>query len=144
MVYWKLYSQRLVRKGTTRSLFNRFIDRGVGAGTLNQAMIAYLADPTRGSFVALRDLFGFRTSVIAFVAPFSALQNPTAHSMVDTRIAKWVNTCRERHNGADPNGPQLSNFLLTGTALTMAAFDAFQDWRRWCVNTLGKLSARTR
>jgi hypothetical protein len=143
VVYWKLYSQPLVRNGTTRTIFEGFKDRHIGSNDLHEALSAYVAAPSRDSFNAFRALFGFHTSVIAIVATFPAFQDPETHPMVDTRIAKWVEVCMKQHNAVDPNGPQLTKFPLTGTVLTMSAFDAFQDWRQWCIRTARKLSAQT-
>jgi len=143
VIYWKLYSQPMVRNGTTRASFDLFKEHHVTPGSLHRALAAYVASPTKDSFKVLRHLFGFRTSVIAIAATFPAFQNPDAHPMVDTRIAKWVNSIGEAHNSADISGPQLARFPLTGNVLTMAAFDAFQDWRRWCIHTAKKLTTRT-
>ena len=143
VVYWKLYSQPMVRNGTTRKVFKGFNERQIGCSALNEALSAYVATPTCESFNDLRALFGFNTSAIAIVATFPAFFDPDAHPMVDTRIAKWVEACMNQHNAADPNGPQLSKFPLRGTVLTMSAFDAFQDWRRWCIHTAKKLTTRT-
>jgi hypothetical protein len=146
VVFWKMYSQAAWRNATTRRVEKYFRADHIDAESLWTACQNYVQDPSEDSFESFRRLFGFETPSIAIAATFPAFMNPDMYPMVDRRIAKWVGACMGDHNVADPDGPQLTRFpyLDNGRAvLTLADFDAMQDWARWCVHTSNKLRALT-
>jgi len=65
VVYWKLHSQPLVRNGTTRRIFESFIDRNIGCAALTEALSNYVAAPSRETFDPFRILFDWRNPIFS-------------------------------------------------------------------------------
>ena len=140
VVFWKLASQGGRADIRTREILDRW--RFTSAKILWDALTAYTDQPTKDRFDILRELFGFKTTVIAIVATFPAFVEPDRFPMVDTRIAKWVRTNFDKQNTADPLGPQLVA-RSHDRGLTMTDFVFMQRWTEWCRYTAEKLTALT-
>jgi hypothetical protein len=146
-VFWKMFSQNGRRDQDTIDVVRNIESAGISADKLYDQCCAYIQQPTKRSLQSFVELLwgkGARTVAIACIfPPFIA---PDRFPMVDTRVAKWVIACLEKHNAADPHGPQLvlpaypSNHA---TVLTLSDWPFIESWISWCRHTGHKLTSLT-
>jgi hypothetical protein len=143
VVFWKLGSQFQIRNGTTQRIAKNLAEK-TSAEELWRACTRYIdceASEARTRFREFLDLFNLRTDSIATVATFPAFMDPARFPMVDTRIAKWVSEEMDKHNQADPLGPQLIRPKLREKGvLKMNDFEFMTSWIQWCRRTAAKLT----
>ena len=154
VVFWKMYSQSGRRDQKTTDVINQLNGQlkntnlpMTTSSQLIAATKAFIDNPdVKDNFENLRKLFRFESSVIAIVATFPAFVNPEKFPIVDTRVAKWIDSHLDFHNKNDPLGPQLvRSYYGKGysTVLTMADFDFYLHWIHWTRYMAEKLSKRT-
>lgn len=147
VVFWKMYSQigrRDLR--TTRIIEKLSSSPVITAPQLIAATKSFINNPIRSNFIQLRNLFRFGSESIAIVATFPAFLDAVKFPMVDTRIAKWVNSQLDAYNKKNPSGPQLVRSRYgqnTSTVLTMSDFDFYNHWIDWTRYISIKLSKLT-
>ncbi len=143
VVFWKLASQPLIKSGTTQRIATKLAENTT-AEELWRKCNRYVdcdASEAETRFREFLDLFDLRTDSIATVATFPAFMDPERFPMVDTRIAKWVSHETDKHNQADPVGPQLIRPKLRDKGvLKMNDFEFMTHWVLWCRNTAHKLT----
>ena len=100
---------------------------------------------TREDFNSFRQMFRFKSNVIAIVATFPAFLRPHKFPMVDTRVAKWVNLHYKTFNSENPHAPQLIPSEYgnnhSATVLTMNDFSFYHRWIHWTRYVAKKLSS---
>jgi len=147
VTFWKLYNQKMWCDRTTTGLVQRLgAELEVTTRKLIPALKSFVNDPDKHAFSHLRKLF-FESSVIATVATFPAFLDPDNFPMVDTRVAKWVNSQLDFHNAKNPNAPQLKRSQYSpgkDTVLGMTDFGFYIDWINWTRYTASKLSQLTK
>jgi hypothetical protein len=147
VVFWKLYSQKNHRDTNTKKCLNSWTKNKVTGEDLYKAANNFILNERKDSFNEYRELWPFyKSRVIAVLATHISFLAPDRFPMVDTRIAKWVNSQLDRFNKRDPNGPRLikSRYGQTKfTVLTMADFDFYSHWICWTRHTANKLSQQT-
>jgi hypothetical protein len=148
VVYWKLYSQPRVSNKTTNQVIRRMLENPrVTTRELLSKLNTFMISESKEDFNSFRRLFKFGTTVIAIVATFPAFIDPQHFPMVDTRVAKWVNTQYRSVNEIDPEGPKLipSAYQKTSssTTLTMIDFAFYISWIHWARYMSQKLSCLT-
>lgn len=147
VVFWKLYSQRQYRDTNTKKCWDFWRRKNITAKDLYNAAKNFIVNNDRDSFNEYRKLWPFyRSRVIAVLATPISFLKPDYFPMIDTRIAKWVDSQLNIHNKSDLNGPQLikSQYGQTAsTVLTMADFDFYLHWIHWTRHTANKLSQQT-
>ena len=143
VVFWKLASQPLIRYGTTQRIAKNLAENTT-AEELWRECIRYVdcdASEAKTRFREFSDLFNLTTDSIATVATFAAFMDPDRFPMIDTRLAKWVSAEMDKHNHADPAGPQLVRPKLKDKGvLKMNDFPFMTSWIQWCRHTARKLS----
>jgi len=147
VTFWKLYSQKRWRDNRTAELVQRLsTESEVTTRELIPTLNSFVNDPGRDSFDHLRKLF-FRSSVMATTATFPAFFDPDNFPMVDTRVARWVNSQLDVHNAKNPHAPQLTRSQYSpdkATALTMTDFGFYVDWINWTRYMANRLSKLTK
>lgn len=147
VVFWKMYSQSGRRDEITLNFIKNISTNSASSGEmLHSYLQQFIRSPSIGNFEKFRKSLGFRSNVIATAATFPAFLNPEMFPMVDTRVAKWVNSQLRIHNQRNRNGPQLvpSVFGRTGaTVLTMNDFDFYIHWIEWTRHMATKLAEST-
>ncbi|MDD3428138.1 MAG: hypothetical protein PHR42_04305 [Caldisericia bacterium] len=148
VVFWKLYSQKGRGNTNTKKCWNYWNEHKIAGRNLYEAANDFIAKEDKESFNNYRKLWPFYESrVIAVIATPISFLAPDRFPMIDTRIAKWVNSQLDKFNEKDPNGPQLikSQYGQTkSNVLTMADFCFYLRWIRWTRYTSDKLSQRTK
>lgn len=148
VVFWKLYSQRRIAQKKTEDIIQQLslppkVDPAYLLGTAEK----FLTSESREDFETFRQLFRFRSKVIAVVATFPAFLCPERFPMVDTRVAKWVNQHYQVFNDANPDAPQLIPSIYgnnnSATVLTMNDFAFYLRWIHWTRYMAEKLSLAT-
>lgn len=148
VVFWKMFSQARVADDQT----DRIISQLTRPIMTNTAVLLDYADRFLRSesmidFDRFRKQFKYSTTSIATVATFPAFLYPDNFPMVDTRVAKWVNSQYTIHNAHDRVGPQLVPSAFdngsTSTVLTMEDFDFYLHWIRWTRYMAKKLTVCT-
>lgn len=146
-VFWKMFSQKGRRDQDTIDVIRRIESTGISAEKLYRQCCAFIEQPTRRSLQSIVELLwgkGARTIAIACVFP--DFIDPVRFPMVDTRIAKWATACLEKHNAADPDGPQLIPPVYPrngATVLTLSDWPFIESWINWCRYTGQKLTSFT-
>jgi len=147
VTFWKLFSQKRWRDNRTTELVQRLCPESkVTTRKLIPTLKSFIDDPDKNSFDRLRKLF-FKSSVIATTATFPAFFDPDNFPMVDTRIARWVNSQLHVHNAKNPHAPQLTRSQYSpdkATALTMTDFMFYIDWINWIRYMSDRLSKLTK
>ncbi|MEI6293879.1 MAG: hypothetical protein WCP36_09350 [Methanomicrobiales archaeon] len=148
VVFWKLYSQKKIAVQTTKVIIRNMTANGiVDPITLTEKAKKFMQSESERDFENFRRSFNFSTTAIATIATFPAFLDPNNYPMVDTRVAKWVNSELASHNRVDTTGPQLirSNFdgNFSYTTLHMNDFPFYLHWIRWTRHMAKKLSAAT-
>jgi len=144
VIFWKLNSQPDRAQIHTCTVVKQLTEiRPVSPSYLLGTAQKFMESVTRKNFVTFRKLF-FSSNVIATVATYPAFLNPEIFPMVDTRVAKWVNSQYTIHNLNDPLGPQLipSVFGISSksTVLTSADFDFYYYWILWTRHMAKKMN----
>jgi len=146
VVFWKLYSQRKYRDKNTKKCWDFWKSEDITAKDLYNAANNFIVNNDRDSFNKYRKLWPFSSRVIAVLATLISFLAPDYFPMIDTRIAKWVDSQLNIHNKSDPDDPQLLKSRYgqtTSTVLTMADFDFYSRWIYWTRHTANKLSQQT-
>jgi hypothetical protein len=149
VVFWKMYSQPHVSDQQTCRIVKRFTNPPMVPTALIETAKKFMASETfnefRKTFDSYRSLFGYSTKAIATVATFPAFLDPINFPMVDTRVAKWVNSQYTFHNQFDAIGsqliPSIYGRISNTNMLTMADFDFYYHWIMWTRHMAKKLSA---
>ena len=141
VVFWKLYSQPMVRQGTTNRIVDYVTMQGVEASELRCAVDLFVQKPTKANLSVLRALLGIKTDVLALALTFPAFSDPWAFPMVDTKTARWV---KEHHSHFNLNsGNRLTPFKLNYSSLRYNDFDNYLNWVAWCRETAEVLTKST-
>jgi hypothetical protein len=148
VAYWKMFSQkRELNSITNKVIQNLNVPPKVTSSVLLEKLNTFTQTESIRDFNAFRQLFRFRTDVIAVVATFPAFLDPEHFPMVDTRVAKWVNKQYVQFNAACPDAPQLipSAYGNTSpnTTLTMKDFTFYLRWVHWTRYMARKLTMAT-
>jgi len=148
VVFWKLYSQEGRRDKNTKKCWDHWNKNKIIGRKLYEAANDFIVKNNKESFNNYRKLWPFyKSGVIAIIATPISFLAPDRFPMIDTRVAKWVNSQLVRFNENDPNGPQLikSQYGQTkSTVLTMADFDFYLRWICWTRYIADKLSRQTK
>jgi len=147
VVFWKLYSQKGRRDENTKKCWDFWTREKITGKKLYKAAKIFINTMDRSSFNEYRKLWPFYSSrtIATLATPISFLE-PDNFPMVDTRIAKWVDSQFDRFNKGDPEGPQLIKSQYgqnKSTVLTMADFDFYLHWIYWTRHMAKKLSKQT-
>lgn len=148
VVFWKLYSQKGRGDKKTNECCDFWKKNITGKGLYNAAN-DFINNEDRNSFNKYRKLWPFyisRSRAIAVLATHISFLAPDRFPMIDTRIAKWVNSQLNIHNAKNPEGPQLIKSRYgqnKSTVLTMADFDFYLHWIYWTRYMANKLSQQT-
>ena len=148
VVFWKMYSQANLRDDATRNrelALNRY---SVTADQLRNALHTFVTGRNKlnheGNFRNFCRLLHFANGGIDTAATFPAFACPERFPMVDTRVAKWVNSEKDAHNDIDRSGPQLIrtryNIIKGHPPLTTADIDFYLHWIDWTRHTASKLN----
>ena len=141
VVFWKLYSQPMVRQGTTSRIAEQVREEGVEAAELRCAVERFVEKPTKANLSVLRALLGIKTDVLALALTFPAFFDPRSFPMVDTKTAGWV---KEHHSAFSLNrGNRLTPFALNYSSLHYNDFDNYLNWVHWCRETAQILTSKT-
>jgi hypothetical protein len=148
VVFWKLYSQPRISDQKTDDIIRQLkMVREIEPAQLLEKANNFMNSEAREDFDAFRQLFRFKSNVIAVVATFPAFLHPDQFPMVDTRVAKWVNIHYKMFNSANPDAPQLVpseyGYNHSATVLTMNDFSFYIRWIYWTRYVAKKLSAVT-
>lgn len=148
VIFWKLYSQPRIRNEKTEDIIRQMkFNPEIKPAQLLDRANTFMKTGSRPDFDAFRQLFRFRTKVIAIVATFPAFLRPDQYPMVDTRVAKWVNMHYQKFNAAQPDAPQLipSQYgnNCSSTVLTMDDFPFYLQWILWTRYMGEKLTSAT-
>ena len=151
VVFWKMYSQPQFSNPQTCSIVKRFTSCKVSAfsllNTANKFMRSETFEDAHKNFDVYRSCFGYSTKAIATVATFPAFLDPNNFPMVDTRVAKWVNSQYMVHNKHDSQGPQLIRSVYgngsSSNVLTMEDFNFYYHWILWTRQIAKKLNIET-
>jgi len=148
VVFWKLYSQSRISHQKTEDIIRQLkMVPEVKQAQLLEKANNFMNSESREDFDAFRQLFRFKSKVIAVVATFPAFLRPDQFPMVDTRVAKWVNLHYKMFNSANPDAPQLipseygNNY--SATVLTMNDFSFYLRWIHWTRYIAKKLTSVT-
>ena len=136
VVFWKLYSQPRISDQKTEDIIRQLkMVREIEPSRLLEKAHNFMNSETREDFDSFRQLFRFKSNVIAVVATFPAFLCPDKFPMVDTRVAKWVNMHYKMFNSANPEAPQLIPSEYgnnhSATVLTMNDFSFYHRWIHW-------------
>jgi len=146
VVFWKLYSQGNRGNINTKRCWDFWRRKNITAKELYNAANNFIANNDKDSFNKYRKLWPFyKSRVIAVIATPMSFLVPDRFPMVDTRVAKWIDSQLNIHNN-DHNGPQLIRSRYgqtTSTVLTMVDFDFYLHWVYWARHTAKKLSQQT-
>jgi hypothetical protein len=141
VVFWKLYSQPMVRQGTTSRIVDHVKEQGVEASELRCAVDLFVQKPTKANLSVLRALLGIKTDVLALALTFSAFFDPRSYPMMDTKTARWV---KEHHSHLSANRRnRLTPFKLNYSSLRYNDFDNYLNWVDWCRESDEILTTRT-
>ena len=148
VVFWKLFSQPRVLQQKTEDIINQLMmTPKIEPIELLEKVEKFMDSESREDFDSFRELFRFRSKVIAIVATFPAFLCPEKFPMVDTRVAKWVNMHYKKFNDASPDAPQLipSEYgnNSSATVLTMNDFSFYICWIHWTRYAAERLSSTT-
>lgn len=145
VVFWKLFSQPMVRNGTTANVQAHLTASPGNAAILNAAIIAFNIAPSLLNLTAIRNALGFAAPVIATALTFPAFSNPNNFPMVDRWVATWVNANLAAHNILDGNGVlrnhQLTPFIFGANVLQFNDFPNYFNWVLWCRDQMVLLAA---
>lgn len=146
VVFWKLYSQKGRGDTNTKKCWDFWREKTITGKELCRAANNFIANHSKDSFNEYRQLWPFYGSrVIAVIATPIAFLVPDRFPMVDTRVAKWIDSQLDMHNNG-LNNPQLirSRYGQTeSTVLTMADFNFYLHWVHWAEHTAKELSQQT-
>lgn len=147
VVFWKLYSQKGRRDENTKKCWDFWTEKKITGEKIYNAANNFIINKDRNSFNKYRKLWPFYSSrAIAVLATHISFLAPDRFPMIDTRIARWVNSQLDTFNEREPNGPQLikSHYGQNkSTVLTMADFDFYLHWICWTRYIANKLSQQT-
>ena len=115
VIYWKLFSQPLVRNGSTFNIIDYLMNNKINAKTLYNRVNEFILEPSRKNLKDLRKTFGITSPVLAVCLTFPAFIDPKNYPMVDKQIARWVNENYGIHSQNCIN--KLTPFKLNGTSL---------------------------
>ena len=135
VVFWKMYSQRGAASHRSQTVISNIKASRVNAGELWDLCHNYIQRPCLRTFRPFRAKFA-KTTALATAATFPAFICPELFPMVDTQVAKWVQTNGGRHGIFPPPN-------LKGTVLRENDWDFVQAWVDWCQYTAGILNKRT-
>lgn len=141
VAFWKLYSQPMVRQGSTNRIVDHMREEGVEASELRCAVDLFVEKPTKPNLSVLRALLEIKADVLALALTFPAFLNPVRFPMVDTKTAGWV---KEHHSAFSLNrGNALTPFALNYSTLHYNDFDNYLNWVHWCRETAQILMSNT-
>ncbi len=140
VVFWKLYSQPMVRQGTTKRIADFVSDERVEARQLCCAVDLFVEKPSRANAAVMRALLGLKAAVLATVLTFPAFVDPARYPMIDRRTASWVDSNCASHS--KNRGARLRPFSLGTGVVSDSHFDSYLSWVYWCRETAEILTAR--
>ena len=130
VVFWKLYSQKRIRQGSTTRIVNYMLRERINPELLYNAIKHFVDVPNRQNLQNIRDLLGIKTDVLAIPLTFPAFLNPKKYPMVDNNVARWVNANFTKHNRN--RQARLTPFALGYTSLRDNDFRNYLNWVSWC------------
>jgi hypothetical protein len=143
VVFWKMYSQGGRREIRTQQIIQQ--TRNFSGEQLTAAVKDFISDANRNTFKNIQKML-VRGINIAVVATFPAFVDPFKFPMVDTRVAKWVNSEAERFNSTNLGEAKLikaQGGKNKPTPLTLYDFDFYLNWILWTREMASKLSKLT-
>jgi hypothetical protein len=147
VVFWKLYSQKSRADKETKKCWDYWTERKITGECLYRAANDFITSEDTNSFNGYRKLWPYyKSKVIAVLATHISFLAPEHFPMVDTRVARWVNSQLDRFNRADHSGPQLIRSRYgenKSTVLKTEDFDFYLHWIRWTRYMANKLTQQT-
>jgi hypothetical protein len=141
VVFWKLYSQPMVRQGTTKRIADFVSDERVEARELCCAVDLFVEKPSRANAAAMRALLGLKTAVLGTVLTLPAFADPARYPMIDRRTALWVDS---NYGSQSKNRTtRLRAFNLGTGVVGDKHFDRYLSWVDWCRDTTKILTQKT-
>ena len=141
VVFRKLYTQPMVRQGTTNRIADHVSEEGVEARELRCAVDLFVEKPSKANLAVMRALLGLKTDVLATVLTLPAFVDPARYPMVDRRTAKWITSNWSTHNRKRTN--RLGPFRVKEGVLRDNDFDNYLNWVAWCRETAELLTKST-
>lgn len=141
VVFWKLYSQPMVRQGNTNRIVDHLTEEGVEASELRCAVDLFAKKPSKANLAVMRALLGLKTDVLATVLTLPAFVDPVGYPMVDRKTATWVISNHWDHNRNRTTS--LTPFKTERGVLHDNDFDNYLNWVYWCIETAEILTSRT-
>jgi len=141
VVFWKLYSQPMIRQGTTSRIAEYVSEQGIDARDLRCAVDLFVEKPTKANLAVMRALLGLKADVLATALTLPAFVDPVRYPMVDRRTAKWITSNWSTHNRKRTN--RLGPFRVKEGVLRDNDFDNYLNWVAWCRQTAEVLTKST-
>ncbi len=141
VAFWKLYSQPMIRQGTTSRIAEYVSEQGIEACDLRCAVDLFVENPTKANVAVMRALLGLKTDVLATVLTLPAFVDPARFPMVDRRTARWVTSNHSNHNRNRTN--TLTPFKVRRGVLHDNDLDNYLNWVHWCRESADILADRT-
>ena len=141
VVFWKLYSQPMIRQGTTNRITDHVSEEGVEARQLRCAVDLFIEKPGKANLAVMRALLGLKTDVLATVLTLPAFVDPARYPMVDRQTATWVTANHSNHNRNRMK--TLTPFKVRTGVLRDNDFGNYLNWVHWCRETAEVLTDKT-
>lgn len=130
VIFWKLFSQPIVRNNTTNRIENHFNKNQIEANQIWQSIQNFTYNPTIENLVTIRNLLGITTPVLTVPLNFVSFSDPLRFPMVDKQVANWVNDNYKTHN--KNRDIQLTPFIMNYSSLQDNDFKNYLNWVNWC------------
>jgi hypothetical protein len=141
VVFWKLFSLPLVRKGSTNIIVDYVLINNIQPKNLWDAVLIFIKNQNIDNLRSIRTMLGFTSPVLATTLTFPALVCTDKFPMVDMQVAKWVNEHFAQHNIHRNNN--LTPFNFQGV-LRDNDFNNYLNWVTWCRETSELLTRLSR
>ncbi|MCY4654355.1 MAG: hypothetical protein OXC95_14470 [Dehalococcoidia bacterium] len=151
VVFWKLYSNPLVRNKITSGVIDELEEGNITANILSVLCGLYMKNNANipqndhELFAAFRKMM-INGDGIATAATFPAFFDPQNFPMVDRQVARWARLNGTQHSYAGCGGPELVIYPGLGESVLRDGDWAFvESWYKWCrftADRLSELSAR--
>lgn len=141
VVFWKMASQGGRASYRTGKIAESLWETRAQARDIWKALLSFVDAPDRPKLQQVRKQLGISAQVLPVSLTFPAFVEPKMFPMVDSYVAKWVNSNWERHNSRREN--RLMPFAMNSTSLRDNDFDSYLSWVRWCREIAGLLTNET-
>jgi len=132
VMYWKLYSLPSKRDRQTETLIRQIREREVTPDKLWESIQRFVENPSKTNLEEIREKLGLSSRVLAVPLTFVAFADPQRFPMIDTHVARWVNSNCASHNVNRKNKLSPFTTLKKYTSLQDNDFPNYLNWVNWC------------